>query len=537
MEADLILAGGSVLTGDTKHSGATAVAVVGDRIVYVGNDEEALARRAPDTRVVGMQGKTLLPGLIESHCHIMGWGSAVLGLNLGEATSIREIVDMVRDKAAGVEPGTWIRGRGYNQLHLQEGRHPHRWDLDEATARHPVVLTRCCGHIQAVNSRALAEAGLQDASPDPSGGAMDRDDSGRITGVLRETACEPVKEAAAPAEEQRREWYVTGCRDLVRWGITSAHDMGREGTVAEAARWHRCEELPLRVFAAVPPEEMDELWTEGSRLRFLQGDRYFRTGHMKVFADGSSSGPTAATREPYACDPADSGIEVTSQQEIIDSFIRANRMGFSLTAHAVGDRGIEMVLNGQEAALGDRPRRGVARGYSRVPRHRIEHCAMAFSDLRERIRGMSIVPVGQAIFLHDYGDNYIGDYGSERAAAMFPLRSLLKAGIPVALSSDAPVSHPNPLAGMAAACTRRTRGGTVLGPKERISWSEAVKCYTAHGAYAEYAEDIKGSIAVGKLADFALLDTPLAEIDGDGIGGCSVDMTVIGGRVVYEKGD
>ncbi len=537
MQADLIFAGGTVLTVNPDDYVASAVAVVGDRIVYVGTEEEALAWKGPDTLVVQLDGRTLLPGLIEAHCHIMGWGSAISGLDLTGAASIGEIKELVRKRSEDLDAGCWIRGRGYNQLHLAEGRHPDRWDLDEVSKDHPVVLTRCCGHIGVVNSRALNEAGLTDDSLDLPGGVMDRDEDGRLTGVLRETARDPVKEVSSPPSVQLREWYAAGCADLVRWGITSAHDMGREGTTCDIAGWHSSEKIPLRVFATVPPEEMDEVWSGGGHLRFLQGNRYFRTGHMKLFADGSSSGPTAATREPYASDPADCGIQVTSQKEIIDIFLRANRLGFSLTAHAVGDRGIEMVLNGQEAALGDRPRRGVRPGYSRVPRHRIEHCAMAFSDLRQRIKDMSIIPVGQTIFLHDYGDNYAGDYGVARARSMFPMRSLLDAGIPVALSSDAPVSHPNPLAGMAAACSRKSRGGEVLGGKERISLTDALRCYTMHGAYAEFAEDIKGSIEVGKLADFAVVDAPLLELGGDELVDCSVDMTVIAGEVVYDSHD
>ena len=160
---------------------------------------------------------------------------------------------------------------------------------------------------------------------------------------------------------------------------------------------------------------------------------------------------------------------------------------------------------------------------------------MAFADLRHRIKAASVIPVGQAVFLTDYGDNYINDYGEERAASMFPFRSFLEEGIPAVLSSDAPVSHPDPLAGLSAACERSSRSGQVLGADERITLMEAIRCYTLHGAYAEYAEDVRGSIEVGKLADLALVNAPLLELDPVDVASCKVDMTVIGGQVVYER--
>ena len=536
MKADLIFTGGTVITVNETDDIATACALRGDRIVYVGDDAGALELRGNDTRMVCLEGRTLLPGFIEAHCHVMGWGSSISGLDLTSAESIDQIKTLVADTAGDLAPGTWIRGRGYNQLNLAEKRHPTRWDLDEVAPDHPVSLTRCCGHILVANSTALELAGLDDASVDPPGGVMDRDDEDRLTGVLRETAKDPVSQVGSPPPSDLRKHYLAGCADLPRWGITSAHDMGRSVTVRKLMQWHREEEVPLRVFATVSHTVDADEWPDlGGDIYFLQGDRRFRIGHMKVFADGSSSGPTAATREPYACDPDDYGVVVTSGEEITSSYVTANRLGFPVTAHAVGDLGIQLVLDGQETAMMDRPRRGLSRQYPSSPRHRVEHCAMAFADLRHRIKAASVIPVGQAVFLTDYGDNYINDYGEERAASMFPFRSFLEEGIPAVLSSDAPVSHPDPLAGLSAACERSSRSGQVLGADERITLMEAIRCYTLHGAYAEYAEDVRGSIEVGKLADLALVNAPLLELDPVDVASCKVDMTVIGGQVVYER--
>ncbi len=536
MQADLIFTGGTVITVNRTDDIASACALRGDRIVYVGDDAGALALRGRDTRMICLEGRTLLPGFVEAHCHVMGWGSSLSGLDLKSAGSIDEIKAQVAGRAEALAPGSWIRGRGYNQLNLAERRHPTRWDLDAVAPDHPVWLTRCCGHILVANSLALQLGGLTEDSADPPGGVIDRDDGGRPTGVLRETAREPIARVGALPPSELREHYLAGCSDLLRWGITSAHDMGRSVTVRELMRWHAEGEVPLRVFATVSHIVDADLWPDrGGDIYFLEGDQRFRIGHLKVFADGSSSGPTAATREPYACDPDDCGVVVTSGEDITSAYMHANRLGFPVTAHAVGDLGIELTLTGQEAASRDRPRRGLSPGYPSSPRHRIEHCAMASADLRRRIKSASVIPVGQAVFLEDYGDNYINDYGPKRAASMFPLRSFLREGICVALSSDAPVSHPDPLVGLAAACERTSRRGRVLGADERITLMEAIRCYTLHGAYAEYAEDVRGSIEVGKLADFALVGAPLLEVDPGDLGSCEVDMTVIGGQVVYER--
>lgn len=535
VKADLVFHGGKVIAVNPREEVFSAAAVRGDRIIYVGDDQGARDLVGPDTRRVDLGGKTLVPGFIEAHCHVLGWGTYIDGLDLRPADSVEQIVSLVQEETGTVSPGEWVRGRGYNQLNLKERRHPLRWDLDQAAPDNPVYLVRCCGHITVANSRALALAGIRDGDPDPPGGVMDRDPDGRLTGVLRETAGEPVRLAGEIPRDHLKRHYLEGCKDLLRWGITSAHDMGRPVSVRELAQWHRSGEVPLRVFATISPDRDGDLLPDaGGDLHYLMGDPSFRVGHLKVFADGSSSGPTAATREPYLVDPQDSGVVVTSPEEIASWFSRANRLGFALTAHAVGDYGIEITLSGQELASGERPRTGISTGYGSFPRHRIEHCAMAFPDLRERMKALSVIPAAQAVFLRDYGDNYLHDYGQARAEAMFPLKSFLEEGIPVALSSDAPVSHPNPLVGLSLAMTRRATSGHVLGASEGISLSEALRCYTLHGAYAEHAEDLKGSVEVGKLADLAVLSGDLLEASPDEIAAMKVEMTVVGGQVVFQ---
>ncbi len=546
--ADLILSGGPVVTVDPQNRIVEAVAVRGDRIVYVGDAAGAEAWRGPKTRVVSLRGRTLLPGLIEAHCHVAGVGAFARSINLKwpEVKSIEQIKALIGAAARRQPPGTWIYGRGYNHLKLAERRHPTRDDLDAVAPDHPVVLVRACGHISAVNSLALRLAEIDERTPDPQGGQIDRDERGRPIGVLRETAAHPIRRVSAQSPEEMRADWKLGSELLMRMGYTSAHEMGHPAPLDRIEAWHRADGLPLRVFSVLSKVGDEHLLPdEGGPAYFLKGDLSFRTGHYKLFADGSSSGPTSGTRQPYAIDPENYGIIIWPQEEVNRSYIRANRLGFPVTAHAVGDRGIEMVLIGQEAAMLDRARMGLAGGgtglpgiapaYVASPRHRIEHCAMAMPDLRARIRAGGVIPVAQAVFIWEYGDGYVHDYGHERGSQMMPVKSFLREGIPVALSSDAPVSTAEPMRGLCAAVTRRSQTGEVHGPHERVTLLEAIRCYTLHGAYAEFSEDIKGSIEVGKLADLTVIGAPILDLNPEELPDVPTDMTIIGGRVVHER--
>lgn len=539
-EADLILIGGQVVTVDPQDRVVSAVAVRGNRIVYVGSDSGALALKGSRTRVVELKGRTLTPGLIDAHCHLVGEGSLdeVLNMKWPAVRAIGEIKALVAEAARSRPPGAWIRGRGYNQNKLEEQRHPTRADLDEAAPNHPVVLTRTCGHIVAANSLALQLAGITAGTPDPQGGQIDRDAHGEPNGVLREKAAEPVWQAARFSPDEWREHYRKACWKYIRGGITSAHEMGRPVTTAELMRWHQEDRNPLRVFAFVSNTvDVGQLPDEGGPLAFLQGDAMFRVGHYKLFSDGSSSGPTAGTRQPYAVDPNNYGILIYSQEEIDAMYARANRLGFATSAHAVGDRGIEMVITGQERAMLERPRTGLplSPAFRSNPRHRIEHCAMAFSDLRARIRAAGVIPVAQPVFLYEFGDGYARDYGPERGALMMPAKSFLREGVPVVGSSDAPVTYSDILLGLSIACTRRSQSGAIIGPEERLTPLEAIRIYTLHGAYAEFQEDVKGSIEVGKLADLTLFSGSLLDTPPEEWTGLAVDMTVVDGQVLHER--
>lgn len=534
MHADLIFAGGRVFTVDAADRIVSAVAVKDGRILAVGTDAEVLACKGPSTAVVELKGRALLPGLIDSHCHVslMGlWGMGV-DCKWPNVNSIADIQRLLKAEAERTPAGKWVRGRGYNHHDLAEKRHPTRWDLDAICLDKPVFLGRTCAHISVVNSRALEIAGIGPDTPDPVGGEIQRDERGVPTGVLIEKAHMDMLRTAMFAEDELREGYRQGARELLRNGITSAHDAGGYGpfTYGVMASMANSADPPLRLYTLMwSMTDVNEFLTHvrGVGLTTGIGNERFRMGPYKIMVDGSSSGPTVATKRPYDSMPDYSGILYYTQEEINEHYRWAHRNGFQLTAHCQGDLGIEMTINGIEQAMRDSPRQGT--------RHRLEHAGMCFPELMDRVEKLKLIPIAQPVFFHEFGDGYVVNYGYDRASRMFPCKSYLRRGIPVCGSSDSPVTDCNPLLGMSVAMTRKTRTGQVVGPEECITLNEAVRIYTANGAYAEFAEGYKGTLAPGKLADLAVLGSPLVDVPADEVKDIPVDMTVVGGQVVYQR--
>lgn len=531
-DADLVFINGRVHTVDTRNSIAEAVAVAGQRIVAVGSNAEIRALAGRGTRIIDMGGRSLLPGLIDAHCHLVGVGGGQRAIDCKAPgnDSIRALVEEVRKRAATQPPGTWIRGRGYDQSKLVEGRHPNRFDFDPVSPEHPVIFTRTCGHIAAVNSKAMELAGIGDETPDPPGGRYDRE-GGRNLGVCYENAQAPVQRVAALSAEELREAILVGQEAYLRAGATSIHDAG--GFVGpafvEGQELHRQGRLKLRVYAfgtdglgAGRPGSA--LVQSGVHTGF--GDDTLMIGAYKAITDGSTSGPTGATREPYASNSDDSGILYYSQDELNGLLLAAHRAGFQVTMHTVGDRAIENGLNGLANAQAIFPRENL--------RHRLEHCAICPPDLQRRVKAQGVVPAMQPAFFWEFGDGYIVNYGRQRADWMFPVKSLLDMGVVVAGSSDAPVTDHRPLFGIEQAMTRATMGGDVCGPDERVDLETAIRLYTWNGAYAQFQEDRKGTIEAGKYADLALLSENIAKVPVRELRDVPVAMTVVGGEVVWE---
>jgi predicted amidohydrolase YtcJ len=443
--ADLIFSGGRVHTVNAENAIADAVAVGGGRILAVGSDAAVRPLAGPNTRVIDLRGRSLLPGLIDAHAHFPGVGESATAIDCKAPgmQSISALQEAVRQRADSLPPGSWIRGRGYDQSRLAERRHPNRDDWDAVAPEHPVIFTRTCGHIISVNSRAMALAGVDDATADPPGGRFDRAD-GRNLGVVYETAGTLLRGVAAPSREELRAALLRANRAYLAAGGTSVHDAG--GLVGPA--FVPCQDLVaageilvrLYAFTTVNSVTNPLMGMLNTGLHTGFGDERLRLGAFKVMTDGSSSGPTAATRAPYSSDSDDFGILYWSQDQLDDFISRAHRQGFQCTVHAVGDRAIEQTLNAMARAQREFPREGL--------RHRIEHCGICPPDLQQRVRMQGIVPAMQPAFFWEFGDGYLANYGRERADTMFPVRSLVQMGVRVAGSSDAPVTDYRPLFGI-----------------------------------------------------------------------------------------
>jgi predicted amidohydrolase YtcJ len=525
-QADLILHSGRVFDSVAGAVGpATAVAISGNRILAVGGDSEVRALAGPRCESIDLRGRVLVPGLIDAHCHFQGWGLAKAQIDL-KAPGIRSLGDVaraVRERAAGLPPGSWVRGRGYDQGKLREGRHPDRDLLDAAAPEHPVVLTRTCGHIAAVNSRALAAMGVDERTPDPPGGRFGRrPGDGRLDGILYETAQRALQAALPPpTEEERLEAIVAASRDYLSFGVTSVHDAGgAEPALMQRARAQG--RLLTRVYLMQVAEEGDTARDDAlAEIGLVTGfgDDWLRIGPFKLFADGSSSGPTAATREPYAVDPGSRGILRITQEEADRRYAAAHARGMQVTAHAQGDHAIDIILTAIERAMAAHPRPD--------PRHRIEHAGIAQPDLVARMAAAGVIPVAQPVFVYEFGEGYVRDYGPRRGHRFMPCRAFLEAGVPVALSSDAPVTTADALFGLEIAVTRRSQGGPAIGADQALTWQQALVGYTWNAARAAFEEDRKGAIAPGYLADLAVLSGEPPRF--------RADLTVVDGRVAYER--
>ncbi|MDQ7793977.1 MAG: amidohydrolase [bacterium] len=481
-------------------------------------------------RVIDLQGHVVRPGFFDSHLHLLA-----LGLSLGRVdlagVSLAEGLAAIGAAARALPPGAWVAGRGWDQGRL--GRYLSREDLDQAAAGRPCLLYRVCGHVAAASSRALELAGITEATPDPAGGRIDRDLAGRPTGILRETAIGQVAAAMPdPGPAELRLALERAIRHVLACGITTVRvdDVGAAGGLTAACDLYRetvgPQGLPLRVILDVSDRALDELEAAPPA-----GDDWFRTGAVKIFADGSLGAATAALEEPYADDPGNRGIAITAGEELDRLVARVHRSGRQVAIHAIGDRAAANALDAIERAQGADPRPD--------PRHRLVHCQVLTASLVRRMAALGVVADIQPVFVAT-DHHWAGDrLGPRRLDYAYAWRSLLDAGISLAGGSDAPIEPVNPFFGLHAAVTRQDRAGHPPGgwlPAEKLTVGKALHLYTQGGPYAAFEEHRKGSLDTGKLADFVVLPADPARVDPSALKEMLPLMTVVGGRVAHATG-
>ncbi|CAH0159441.1 N-substituted formamide deformylase [Peribacillus sp. Bi96] len=533
MKANIVFINGEVITVDQKNSVAEAIAINGNRISAVGTNQEIKVLIGEETKVMDLQGKSILPGFIDSHIHLILYGVNQLAVSCkaGHIESVEDLLNDLKEKASVIPKGEWIRAWGFNETAVKEKRYPTISELDAISTDHPIMVTRTCSHISVVNRRAMEFAGLDENSENPAGGIIEKDKEGRITGKLIETANMLMADMASYTESELMKAVKIASEHFIASGITSIHEAGAFGPESFRLMQQaiKSKDIRVRIYAMVGSlnnsHEFVNKMVESGVVTGI-GDEKFKIGPAKLFTDGSSTGPTIATREPYTSDPGYSGILYYEEEEIYQILGEAHKNGYQITVHAQGDKAIEMYLNCVEKALQESPRKD--------HRHRIEHAGISAPDLQKKMKELGIIPIPNPPFPYEFGDIYIKHYGN-RVNHMYAARDYIDNGIMAAGGSDAPVTDHNPLLGIHVAVNRRSKSGTKIGTGQSISVMEAIKLYTWNGAFASFDEDVKGSIEVGKLADLVVLNDRILKVHPHNIKDLKVESTILNGEILYRR--
>ncbi len=514
--ADLVLRNANVLTMNPLEPYAEAIAIKDEKIVAVGTNWQIKPWIDKQTKVMNLDGKMVVPGFIDTHVHMRGFGRSLTRINLRGVDSIREIRQLLRERVQKTPERKWILGGGWDQERFKEERYPTRWDLDEAAPNNPVIFIRVCGHTCVVNSKALAIAGITKDTAAPSGGQIDKDpETGESTGILRENAMDLVWNVVPePSEEELTETCALACQKAVEAGLTSVHWFARSPAEIRILQKLRKEgKLPIRVYLVVPVEFLDCLMSAGLVTGF--GDHMIKIGSIKILVDGSLGARTAALKQPYNDEPSTKGMMLYSQRSLNRLVLKAHRAGFQLVIHAIGDRAVDMALKALEKALEESPREN--------SRHRVEHVSVLNASLIQRMKKLGVIASVQPHFV--VSDFWVEKrLGKARARWTYPFKTLIRKGVLVTGGSDCPVEPVSPLLGIYAAVNRG------IFPQERITVEEALRIYTINAAYASFEEKIKGSIEAGKLADLVILSGDLRKIEPSKIKDVRVEMTIVGGK-------
>lgn len=537
---DTIWVNGTVITMEGDQT-VQAVAALGDQIVAVGSDDEVRGLAGPETRVVDLDGRTMTPGFYAAHDHFPGSGRVAVtqvDLNsppIGAIENMDQLVAALRARAEELPEGQWVSGRGYDDTLLAEQRHPTREDLDRASTTHPIYISHTSGHLGVANSLALELASVTRDTPDPPGGVVRKDpDTGEPDGVFEESGGMVSRLIPPPTPEQTMESYRVAVEDYVEDGVTTAVIAGGgRGSLVGLQRARDAGILTFRIITMMSrgaPGQRTAAEAGGIISGF--GDEYLRLGAIKIIQDGSNQGYTGYFTEPYHTpfkgDPDYRGYPRRSREDLTTMVKELHEAGYQIAIHANGDAAIDDVLHAFREAQRDFPREDA--------RHRIEHCQMVRKDQLDAIAELNLSPSFFVGHVYYWGDRHRDIFmGPERAAGISALRSSIDRGIRFTVHDDTPVTPVNPLQLVWVGVNRLTKTDQVLGPDERITPLEALRTITIDAAWQNFEEDIKGSIAPGKLADFVILDGNPLTVDPTAIRDIQVLETIVGGETVYER--
>ena len=537
---DLVLYNGKIVTMNPSFPVAEAIAVKKGVILALGSNQQVLSEAGSAAEKIDLKGRLLLPGFCDSHMHLLSYGYGLEKAALGAAGDIDGLIEIGRQFLRAHPDLPWVQGRGWNNDVWPGRTMPTRYDLDQISSTVPISFTRICSHVTVVNSLALKRMGVDRNTPDPAGGEIQRDAQGEPLGIFRDGAQELVWRAIpalTPGDLERM--LINAGRDALACGLTCVHSDDYEAVTQREypflldvfERLDAQGRLPLRVYEQCRLSRLEllqEFLSQGRRMG--QGGALFRIGPLKLLCDGGLGARTALLSRPYADQPDTCGQAVYSQEELNLLVETAHRAGMESALHCIGDKAMDMCLTAIRRCMELYPRPDM--------RHSLIHCQITRPEQLEELRRRGIVAHIQPIFL-DYDHHFVASrVGSTLEQSSYNWGRMAELGIHYACGSDCPVESFDVMRGIYCAVTRRDMEGQPAGgwlPGQALSTAQAVWGYTAGGAYACHAEHLRGSLAVGKLADMAVLERDIFTIPPDEIKDVRVDMTILNGAVVYRR--
>ena len=543
--ADMVLRNGKIVTVDAARPEVRAVAVRGDKIEALVTNEEIQRYVGPSTQVIDLEGHLAMPGFIESHGHFTGVGQAKMNLELMGVRNWDEVIAMVAQAVQNAAPGDWIVGRGWHQEKWDKAPTPSvegfpvHDSLSKVSPDNPVLLTHASGHATFANAKAMQLAGVTRSTPNPPGGEILRDARGNPIGVFRETASGLVRRALAEARAKRtpeevaaenRKEVELAIQECLSKGITTFHDAGAGFDTIDLYKSFADEgKLGLRLYVMIR-EGNEQLTQKLASYKMIgYGHNHLTVRSIKRQIDGALGPRGAWLLEPYADLPSSTGLNTSSVEDIGETARLAIENDFQLCVHAIGDRANRETLDIYEAAFKARPDK-------KDLRWRIEHAQHLSRTDIPRFAALGVIPAMQGIHCTSDAPYVLARLGAQRAEeGAYVWQKLMKTGAVICNGTDAPVEDVSPIASYYATVSRKLKDGTVFYPDQKMSREEALKSYTLNGAYAAFEENIKGSLAPGKLADITVLSQDITTIPEDEIPAVQVAYTIVGGKVAYKR--
>jgi len=527
---DLIVTNARIYTVDQNRPIVDAMAIRGGRVVATGPALLIGAMKGAATQLIDLQGKTVIPGMIDAHVHLLGLGEGLRTVDLRGTTSYDEVIARVAARAREVPPGTWILGRAWDQNDWADTRFPTHDKLSAAVPGHPVFLVRVDGHAALGNAAAMKAANVTSASKDPFGGHIERDPRGAPAGVFVDRAMGLVAQVIPPASaSELRAATVAATQELNRWGLTSVHDAGVEREVIDVfEEVAKAGQFSVRNYVMIRSDDstLAHYFRRGPQSGLYDGRLWIRS--IKISADGALGSRGAALLEPYSDDPKNSGLALVQPGRVKQVGVQALQHGFQLNVHAIGDRANRVVLDEFEAALKASP--------SSDHRFRVEHAQILHPEDIPRFARLGVIPSMQAS--HQTSDMYWAGnrLGQQRLLGAYAWRSLLNSGVIIPNGSDLPVEKTNPLISFHASIARQDDNNWPAGgwfPEQRMTREEALKSMTIWAAWAGFMEKEVGSLEAGKYADFVVLDQDIMRVPAELVLQTRVLSTWLGGAPVY----